>query len=47
MGVEQSVKLLAGQTEPDPVPLCPSQIPHDLTRARTLAAAMGSRELTA
>jgi hypothetical protein len=28
------------------VPLCPPQIPHDLTRARTLAAAMGSRRLT-
>jgi hypothetical protein len=30
-----------------PVPLCPPQISHDLTRARTLPAAMGSRLLTA
>jgi hypothetical protein len=29
------------------VPLCPPQIPHDLTRARTRAAAVGSRRLTA
>jgi hypothetical protein len=26
-----------------PVPLCPPQIPHDLTWVRTLAAAVGSR----
>jgi hypothetical protein len=32
---------------PAPVPLCPSQIPHDVTRARTLAAAVGSRWITA
>jgi hypothetical protein len=30
-----------------PVPLCPPQIPHDLTWARTRAAAVGSRRLTA
>jgi hypothetical protein len=30
-----------------PVPLCPPQIPHDLTRARTRAAAVGIRWLTA
>jgi hypothetical protein len=29
-----------------PVPLCPPQIPHDRTRARTRAAAVGSRRLT-
>jgi hypothetical protein len=29
------------------MPLCPSQILHDLTRARTRAAAVGSRRLTA
>jgi hypothetical protein len=29
-----------------PVPLCPPQIRHDLTRARTRAAAVGSRRLT-
>jgi hypothetical protein len=30
-----------------PLPLCPPQIPHDLTRARTRATAVGSRWLTA
>jgi hypothetical protein len=29
------------------VPLCPSQIPHDLTRVRTRAVAVGSQRLTA
>jgi hypothetical protein len=29
------------------VPLCPPQIPNDLTRARTRAEAVGSRRLTA
>jgi hypothetical protein len=29
-----------------PVPLCPPQTSHDLTRARTRAAAVGSRRLT-
>jgi hypothetical protein len=29
------------------VPLCPQQNPYDLPRARTRAAAVGSRELTA
>jgi hypothetical protein len=33
--------------KPAPVPLCPPQIPHDLIRARTLAAAVRSRRLTA
>jgi hypothetical protein len=33
--------------KPAPVPLCPPQIPHDLTQARTRAAAVGSRRLTA
>jgi hypothetical protein len=41
MSVEQSV---AGETE---VPLCPPQIPHNLTWVRTRAAAVGSRRLTA
>jgi hypothetical protein len=27
--------------------LCPPQMPHDLTRARTRAAAVGSKRLTA
>jgi hypothetical protein len=30
-----------------PVPLRPPQIPHDMTRARTRAAAVGIRRLTA
>jgi hypothetical protein len=30
-----------------PVPLCQQQIPHELTWARTRAAAVGSRRLTA
>jgi hypothetical protein len=30
-----------------PVPVCPSQIPHDLTWARTRVAAMRSRRQTA
>jgi hypothetical protein len=41
-----------GKTEelgekPVPVPLCPPQIPHGLTRDRTRASAMGGRRLTA
>jgi hypothetical protein len=53
MNAEQSVECeLAGENEvlrkkPVPVPLCPPQIPHDLTRARTRAAAVGSQLLTA
>jgi hypothetical protein len=33
--------------KPAPVPLCPPQIPHDLTRARTRPATVGSQRLTA
>jgi hypothetical protein len=33
--------------KPAPVPLCPPQIPHDLTWDRTRAAAVGSQRLTA
>jgi hypothetical protein len=33
--------------KPIPVPLCPPQIPHDVTWARTPAATVGSRGLTA
>jgi hypothetical protein len=29
------------------VPLCPPEIPHDMTWARTRATAVGSRRLTA
>jgi hypothetical protein len=32
---------------PAPVPFCPQQIPHDLTRPQTRAAAAGSQRLTA
>jgi hypothetical protein len=35
------------QRKPAPVPLCPPQIPHDLTWDRTRAPAMGSQRLTA
>jgi hypothetical protein len=34
------------ERKPVPVPLCPPQIAHDLTWARTRAAAVGSRWLT-
>jgi hypothetical protein len=33
--------------KPAPVPLCPPQSPHFLTRARIRAAEVGSRRLTA
>jgi hypothetical protein len=33
--------------KPAPTPLCPPQIPHDQTRARIRAAAVGSQRLTA
>jgi hypothetical protein len=33
--------------KPAPAPLCPPQISHDLTRARTRAAAVGSQRLIA
>jgi hypothetical protein len=33
--------------KPAPAPLCPPQIPHDQTRARTRAFAVGSQRLTA
>jgi hypothetical protein len=32
--------------KPAPAPLCPPQIPHDQTRARTWGAAVGSQQLT-
>jgi hypothetical protein len=35
------------QRKPAPVPLCPPQIPHDLTWARTRVAAVGNQRLTA
>jgi hypothetical protein len=33
--------------KPAPVPLCPPQIPHDRTQARTRAATVGSRWINA
>jgi hypothetical protein len=33
--------------KPAPASLCPPQIPHDHTRARTLASSVGSQRLTA
>jgi hypothetical protein len=33
--------------KPAPVPLCPPQIPHDVTQARNRTPAVGSRRLTA
>jgi hypothetical protein len=33
--------------KPEPAPFCPPQIPHNQTRARTRAAAVGSQRLTA
>jgi hypothetical protein len=33
--------------KPAPLPLCPPQSPHELTRARTRAAAVGNQRLTA
>jgi hypothetical protein len=52
MSVEQSVEWLARETEVlaeslPPVPLCPSQIPHDLSRVWTRAATVVSQRLTA
>jgi hypothetical protein len=37
----------AARRKPAPVPLCPPQIPHDLTRARARAEAVGSQRPTA
>jgi hypothetical protein len=34
------------QRKPAPVPLCPPQIPHDLTQAWTQATTVGSQQLT-
>jgi hypothetical protein len=38
---------LGTRRKPAPVPLCPPQILHDLTRARTRPATVGSQRLTA
>jgi hypothetical protein len=39
-------KPMNSEEKPVPVPLCPPQIPHGLTRARTRASAMRGRRLT-
>jgi hypothetical protein len=36
----------SSQSKPTPAPLCPPQIQHDETRARTRVAAVGSQRLT-
>jgi hypothetical protein len=41
------VKTKELEEKPVPVPLCPPQIPHGLTRDRTRASAVGGRRLTA
>jgi hypothetical protein len=47
--IDDECGVVGGSTriKPAPVPLCPPQIPHDLTLDRTRAAAVGSRRLTA
>jgi hypothetical protein len=35
----------SNRRKPAPVPLCPPQIPHNLTGARTRAAVVGSRRI--
>jgi hypothetical protein len=37
----------SNRRKPAPVPLCPPQIPHDLSRARIRDATLGSQRLTA
>jgi hypothetical protein len=37
----------SSRRKPAPASLCPPQIPHDQTRARTRTAAVGSQQLTA
>jgi hypothetical protein len=48
MSVEHLVKWMAGETEVlvENLPLCPPQIPYDLTWVRTLAAMVGSLNLS-
>jgi hypothetical protein len=47
VGAMNSTGNRSTRRKPSPVPLCPPQIPHDLTRARTRSATTGSRRLTA
>jgi hypothetical protein len=45
------IKIVKGnrktRSKPTPAPICPPQIPHDLTRARSPATVVGSQQLTA
>jgi hypothetical protein len=45
--MKRTEKIEATEEKPVPVPLCPPQIPHGLTRDRTRASAVGGRRLTA
>jgi hypothetical protein len=47
MTVEQLVECMNGKGKRGPVPFSPPQNPHDLIWARTLATAVGRRQLTA
>jgi hypothetical protein len=46
-GAVGGMRIGRGNRKPAPVPLCPPQIPHDLTWDRTQAATVGSQQLTA
>jgi hypothetical protein len=46
-GAIGGMKIGRGNRKPAPAPLCPPEIPHDQTRARTRAATVGSQRLTA
>jgi hypothetical protein len=46
-GIKIGRGTLCTRRKPAPAPLCPPQIPHDQTRARTRAAAVGSKRITA
>jgi hypothetical protein len=46
-GIKIGRKNRSTQRKPAPAPLCPQQTLHDQTRARTRAAAVESRRLTA
>jgi hypothetical protein len=47
VGVMLSKGNRSTRRKPAPVPLCPPQIPHGLTQARTRATSVGSRRLAA
>jgi hypothetical protein len=45
-GAVGGMRIGSTRRKPAPAPLCSPQIPHDLTRAGTRAATVGSRRLT-